>query len=145
VLSSRYSPSRGTFFDLFEDLVHFVNVFPHPRLTLEVILTEQDEHRVPRKARRWKGKDYRVTDRQLRSVVDRLELRTNGHLAAFLPETLPDRFTTRDIAEAADIPRWLAQKMAFCLRKTGAVEAVGKEGNSLLYELAVPRARNKAA
>ena len=38
VVSARYSPSRETIYDLFYDLVHFVGVFPHPRLALEAVL-----------------------------------------------------------------------------------------------------------
>ena len=30
----------------------------------------------------------------------------------------------------ASMPRWLAQKMAYCLRKTGAIDVAGKRGNA---------------
>ena len=36
VVSRRRSPKQGTVLDLFEELVHFTRVFPHPRLVLEV-------------------------------------------------------------------------------------------------------------
>lgn len=135
-ISARFSPSRGSVFELFEDLVHFTNVFPHPRLTLEVALTIQEEHRIARKARRWRGKDYRIQDRVLRSVEEQIELNTADDLLNLIPGKLPSPFHTQDLAEAASIPRWLAQKMAYCLRNTGAVKLVGKEKNSLLYEIA---------
>ena len=135
VKSSRYSPSRKTYFHLFDDLVHFVDVFPHPRLTLEVVLTEQEEHRLPSRKRRRFSKDYRVEDRLLRSVDGRLQLRRVEDLAAMLPAGLAEPFSTADIAREADIPRWLAQKMAYCLRKTGAAEMAGKQGNALLYRV----------
>ena len=136
VKSARYSPTRQNFYNLFDDLVHFVGVFPHPRLTLEVLLTEQEEHRLPAGRRRWRSKGYLVEDRTLRTIGDRLCLRTADDLLALLPKGLSGRpFTTADIAAKADIPRWLAQKMAYCLRKTGAVDTVGKQGNTLLYEL----------
>ena len=133
IVSERYSPKRQTVYDLFDDLVHFVDVFPHPRLTLEVVLTEQEEHRVAARKRRVRSKDHRTVDRTLRSVQDRLELRTTGDLLALLPENLPEPFLTEDIARLAGIPRWLAQKMAYCLRKTGAVTIAGKRGNAVLY------------
>ncbi len=140
IISSRYSPARETFHHLFLDLVHFVGVFPHPGLVLEVVLTEQEEHRLPKPKRRWRSKDYRVEDRKLRSVQDRLCLRTTADLTAMLPDSLSQQtrdtsFSTGDIAREAGMPRWLAQKMAYCLRKTGAAEIVGKSGNSLLYRL----------
>ena len=51
------------------------------------------------------------------------------------PFGMSEPFTTADIASKADIPHWLAQKMAYCLRKMGAVATVGKQGNTLLYTL----------
>jgi hypothetical protein len=133
VTSRRTSPRHERLLDLFQDLVHFIEVFPHPRLTLEVLLTEQEEHRI-RKARprRWK-KDYRVEDRRLVGIHSRHVLRTAEDMRLLLPEDLPPSFTTADIARAAVIPRWLAQKMAYCLRRIGAISCCGKRGNALLY------------
>jgi len=37
------------------------------------------------------------------------------------------------------IDRWIAQRIAYCLRKMGAVEQVGKQGNALLYQFAKRR------
>lgn len=135
-ISARFSPRRGSVFDLFEDLVHFTNVFPHPRLTLEVALTIQEEHRIAKKPRRFRGKDYRIEDRVLRSVEEQIELNTAGDLLNLIPGKLPNPFHTKDLAKAAGIQRWLAQKMAYCLRNTGAINLVGKEKNALLYEVA---------
>lgn len=133
VKSARYSPTKQTFHNLFDDLVHFVNVFPHPRLTIEAILTEQEEHRVPAQKRRRRSKGYRVEDRKLTSLGKRLRLATLGDLLSMLSPQLPTPFTTADIAHTSEIPRWLAQKMAYCLRKTEAARTVGKRGNALLY------------
>jgi hypothetical protein len=148
VVSQRYSPSRETLYHLFAELVHFVDVFPHPRLELEVLLVEQEEHRRPRRRPRWRSKDYRVDDRLLREVHSRLRLGTPADLNALLPPHLPDPFTTADLATAAAIPRWLAQKVAYCLRKTGAASVAGKQRNTIVYRLlpaAKPAASRRAA
>jgi hypothetical protein len=134
VVSQRRSPRKETIHDMFVELVHFVNVFPHPGLTLHVLLTEQEEHRVSRKSRRWRSKDYRVEDRRLLSVGQCVEFRTPADLLTLIPSTVPDTFTTADLAREAEIPRWLAQRMAYCLRKTNAVQIVGKSGNTLQYQ-----------
>ena len=141
IVSARFSPTRETVFHLFEDLVHFVGVFPHPRLTLEVVLTEQEEHRISRARRRFRGPDFRVEDRRLVDVVSTRRLRTAADLRSLLPPTLLAQFTTSDLAREADIPRWLAQKMAYCLRKTGAIETLGKQSRSWLY--GVPRSARR--
>lgn len=137
IVSARYSPLRESHFHLFADLVHFLGVFPHPNLTLEAVLTEQEEHRLP--SRHSRRRSYRVEDRRLRGIVGRLCLQTADDLTALLPDTLPHPFSTADLAAAAGIPRWLAQKMAYCLRQTGAATPVGKQGNALLYDTAIPK------
>ncbi|MBM84357.1 MAG: hypothetical protein CMJ78_27700 [Planctomycetaceae bacterium] len=151
VASSRYSPKRESFLDFFLDFVHFVNVFPHPNLTIELLLTEQEEHRIQKKQKRWRGKNHKVVDRKLVSLGESRELQTAEDLAAFLPKPLTKKrskveFTTADLTREADIPRWLAQKMAYCLRKTNVITTTGKQGNSLVYELKRPkRGRKRAA
>ncbi len=129
----RISPKHETIHHLFDDLVHFVDVFPHPNLTLDVLLTEQEETRVPKRRRWFRSKNYTVAQRRLVAVRSRHSLRTAADLADLLPPGLEERFTTADIARLADIPRWLAQKMAYCLRSTGAVAVVGKRKNAMLY------------
>lgn len=135
VISRRYSPSRCTPVNLFDELVHFVGVFPHPRLTLELLLAEIEEHRVKRKPRRRRGKDHRVEDRFLRSVAQRIEFRSPDDLLTLLPDDLPAEFTTADIAARGKVPRWLAQKMAYCLRKTGGIATVAQRGRLRVYRI----------
>ncbi len=60
-----------------------------------------------------------------------------------LPENLPEQFTTADMARAAEIPRWLAQKMAYCLRRMEAITLSGKRRNALLYSR--PQGKRSAA
>jgi hypothetical protein len=133
---TRVSPRHETLYHLFDDFVHFVHVFPHPQLTLEVLLTEQEETRVPRPKRRFRAKDFTVADRRLIAVRTRHVFQTNSDLCRILPSGLADTFTTADIAGLAEIPRWLAQKMAYCLRRTGAIVTAGKRRNAIVYAIA---------
>lgn len=137
--SPRVSPKHCTSLHLFEDLVHFVTVFPHPRLTLEVLLTDQEEYRMPIKPRRWRSKPYRLVDRKLVGIQQRIRLRSAADLQRMLPAGLPQEFTTADLAREAAIPRWLAQKMAFCLQKSGAAHVVSKQRNAIVYSVRRPR------
>lgn len=144
-LSSRYSPVRQSLFYVFDELVHFCNVFPHRRLTLEVVLAVWEEHRIPRRRVRRFRPQHTVVDRVLQQVERTVSLRTVRDLADLLPTDLPLEFTTQELAAGAGVPRWLAQKAAYCLRKTGAVELIGKRGHALLYRRLVAARRRKAA
>jgi hypothetical protein len=131
----RLSPRHEGWLHLFDDLVHFVTVFPHPRLTLDILLTEQLEVRQPHANRRRWGRNYRVCDRSLTAVIECRSLCTLADLIALLPPALPPEFTTADLARTAGIPRWLAQRAAYCLRQTNAAEVAGKQGNAWVYRL----------
>mgnify|MGYP007059390529 CR=1 FL=1 len=134
VLRRRQSPKRGDPLELFEELVHFTRVFPHPRLTLELLLVNVEEWRVPA-PRRWRRK-YEVQDRRLLEIAAEQRLRTTDDLRAFVGAKLPDPFDTQEMATAIGVDRFFAQQIAYCLRKTGAARQVGKRGNALLYSFA---------
>lgn len=143
ILSQRVSPSHASVWDLFLDLVHFVDVFPHPRLSLEVVLTEVTEYRADRPQRRRRSKAYRVSDRQVTEILQKHRFKTATDLRRLLPaDLLGEPFTTADLATATELPRWWAQKVAYCLRKTGAIDVLGKRGHAVLYG---PPARTPAA
>lgn len=145
VLRRRMSPKRGVLSDIFSDLVYFTALFPHPRLTLEVLLIEADETRVPKAKHRFKRKNYTTLEQSLLSVSERCELRAAHDLWTLLPAlTLPERFDTAELARQIDRPRWFAQKVAYCLRSCNAIDAVGKQGNSQLYSLPKPTKQRSA-
>jgi hypothetical protein len=54
-------------------------------------------------------------------------------LFSLLRSPLPETFTTLELAGALGEPRWLAQKLAYCLRETGEIGVCGKDGNALRY------------
>jgi hypothetical protein len=142
VEGGRYSPATRDASEFFLDFVHFAKVFPHPNLSLELLLIEEEEHRVARRTWR-RGRKFRVVDRRLRAVVERRRLVSAVDLLQFLPVGLASPFTTADLARTAGMPRWLAQKMTYALRHSGAIDIVGKERNSVVYE--VRRHRKRAA
>jgi hypothetical protein len=37
------------------------------------------------------------------------------------------------LSERLEAPRWIAQRIAYCLREMGSVEVVGKQGNAIVY------------
>ena len=146
VQSSRYSPAHQTLPDVFLELVHFTQAFPHPNLQLDVLLTEQEEIRVPPKKRTWR-RNFSVQDRTLVSVNESHSFRTPEALWNCLQLELPDAFTTAELAKKGKMPRWLAQKAAYCFRKMKFIEVCGKQGNAIEYRLkdAVTKTPEKAA
>jgi hypothetical protein len=127
-LSSRRSPRRGQALDIFEDLVSLAGTFPAPNLVIEVLEVDAAEIRVP--CRRWPG--HRVADRLLEGAGASVILAEAGDLWRLLPP-LPGPFTTRELASALDRPEAFAQKVAYCLRRSGAVDVLGFRARRRLY------------
>lgn len=137
-LSRRLSPKQCGPLDLFDELVYFTRVFPHPRLTLETVLIEVEERRYPGhgRRRRWRKGDHIVEDQRLTAVIGVQHFRSAADLLELLPSAMPQPFHTGHLAESLKIRRWIAQRIAYCLRQTGAATVCGKIGNALVYQRA---------
>ena len=146
IVDSRWSPKRGTILDLFDELIYFTRVFPHPNLTLITPMIEIEEIRYPGsgKRRRRRKRDFIVDDRQILEMGDAVFFRTVEDLHRLLPKDLPKKFDTGELAKAMNIPRSQAQRIAYVMRKTGALVEVEKRGNAIVCRLANKRESKKA-
>jgi hypothetical protein len=133
VVSRRKSPKRGSLTDVFDELVSIPHLLTTRRFSVEVLLTQEEEVRRPDSRRGWRRGGWVVQERRLLGVVGRSLLTAPQDVAALVPPDLAAPFTTQDLAQAMGIRRRLAQRMAYCLRKTGGLTVVGKEGRSILY------------
>jgi len=135
-IRSRLSPKRGSLLDAFHELINLRTFLGDPNFTIDVVLIHEEEVRRPRSRpkRRRRGKEWEVHERRLLEVIDSVSLHHPSDYLAFLPPSLVEPFTTADLAGAIDRPRWMARKIAYVLREMGALRAVGKAGNAILYE-----------
>jgi len=131
--SRRKSPKRGTPEQVFEELVSFPELLSRASFSLELLLIQEEEVRRYDGRKGWRRKGWVTVERRLLHVVDRRLFETPADMGALVPSTLKEPFTTFDLASAIGNPRRLAQKMAYCLRKMGAITPLGKRGNAILY------------
>ena len=129
----RKSPKHGSILKLFRELVSFPHLISHPNFSLEVLLIQEEEVRQQGPARNWRRRGWGTVERRLVQVVERRVFAAPADLAALIPASLEEPFTTVELAEAIDQPRWLAQKMAYCLRSAGAIAEAGKQGKATRY------------
>jgi hypothetical protein len=137
VVDRRKSPKRGRVEEVFKELVSFPELLCRDTFSVEVAFTEEEElrHYDPKA---WRNRGWVTDERRLLGdgIVGQCLLETPSDALNTLPGGLPAAFTTADIAEAMDGPRWLAQKMAYCLRKMDAIRQIDKRGRSKLYVIA---------
>lgn len=132
-LSRRKSPKHGTVESIFEELVSLPHLLAQPTFALDVLIIREEEARRYEPGRAWRRKGWVTHERRLVEVVGRQLFESPADLEDLLPPAMPEPFTTADLAAALGRRRRLAQKMAYCLRKSGAIEVVGKQGRAVLY------------
>ncbi len=148
-VSRRLSPRRGHPHELFEELIYLRDVFPHPRLTLEIPIIDVDQHRWVRKTKTRRRRDpgYVIEDTELTQVHESIELREPADLWRLLPdEVVPDgvpptnlsgaEFNTHDLGSAIGCPRWIAQRIAYVMRHAGTIASTSRDKSGVRYRAA---------
>ena len=135
LLARRRSPRHGAPVDLATELVSFPELLGRPGLEIEVLLTREDELRRHVPGMCWRRRGWTVVERRLVEVVERVRFTSGDDLRGLLPASLPERFTSADLATGVGRSEAVARQLAYCLRKVGVVEAVGKRGNAVEYRV----------
>lgn len=131
----RKSPKRQGLEACFWELVSIPTLLKHERFELELVLIQEEEVREPARKRYYRRQQYRVIERRLVSVLDRLIISSPQDLLRLLPIPLPDTFTTRDISSLTGWPLNVSQRAAYVLHKTGVIIRTDKKGNAFVYVL----------
>ena len=134
LIRRRKSPKKLVAIDIFRELIHFTQVFPSPKLTLEILSVECIEQRLDRVNKRHRRKQYKTLDQHLAKVGESNVMKGIPDLWRLLGNPkLPKPFDTKELAEYLGQPRWFAQQIAYTLHRCGATEISGKRGNSIAY------------
>jgi hypothetical protein len=135
VISRRRSPKKGRIEDLFNGLIYLAQWVSHPNFSFEVLLTCEKELRIRDGRGSWRRKGVSIQDRQLNKIVERHLFSSTMDYRIFLPSTLIDPFTNRQLANLLSIPYRLASKMTYTLLQIGILEIVGKKGRSYCFKI----------
>ena len=139
--SRRWSPLKATMLNFFDELLYFTQVFPHPNLRMLVPLVEVEEIRYPGHGRRRRKRngDFEIKDRLMLDIHETEVFKNVIDLQKLLPNDLPKKFDTGELAEGLGVPRHQAQRIGYVLRKTRVAKEVGKRGNAIVYQLVSKR------
>ncbi len=132
-ISRRKSPKRATPLHLFTELVSFPELMSHPNFSLDVLSVQEEEVRRHDPKLNWRRRGWTTHERRLLTVQEQCVFVTPQDCGALLPDTIQEPFTTKELAHALDCPRWLIQKMVYCLHRMDVLTKIGKQGNAWLY------------
>jgi hypothetical protein len=132
-ISRRRSPKKLGIANVFEELVSIPTFLLHKNFSLEVILIREEEIRMQDGKGSWRRNGWSSVDRKLIDIIERRLYNEPMDFLHLIPDTLQRPFTSSDLAEASGIPKRIAQKMTYCMRKMGILRYIGKERNAYLY------------
>jgi hypothetical protein len=134
-LSRRKSPRRGRLEHIFYELVRIPELLAHPNLSLDVVITREEEIRRLNGKGSWRRKGASIENRRLIDVVTHHLITTPSDLRFLIPADLEMPFTNHQLAAKLAIPRNLATRMSYCLRAMGLLAVVGKHNRSYLLTI----------
>ncbi len=129
----RKSPKLGSACDCFHELYKIKSLLAHPNLNLRIVMLDVEEYRY---LNGWDLAKKRGSSRCNRiplAIAGELHIAAAGDYQELIPPALTTGFTTKDFSKAAKISPAKAGLALNVLRHLGAVEAVGKSGNAILY------------
>lgn len=135
ITGGRRSPRRGNAYDVFWELYKIRPYLADPNLSIHVFLMDMEEYKLLNGWSRNKKRGASRYDRLPGKLKDIVRLETKKDYRYFLPDSLPEEFTSSDLAGGAHIPRDTAQTCLLILRDLGIVELIGKKGRSNLHRI----------
>lgn len=129
----RKSPKTGTPYQIIPELYKIKMFIGNPKLHFIISLIDVEETRY---LNGWSYDKKRGSSRMDGipvDIYDEMRIDTISDYLKFLPDTLPEKFTSKDLSKAAKIPQKRAGTLLNVLLETGTIERIGKIGNSYMY------------
>lgn len=131
----RKSPKTGTFYQIIPELYKIKMFISNPKLHFIISLIDVEETRYLNGWSRDKKRGSSRMDGIPVGIFDEIRIDNFSDYLLFLPDTLPERFTSKDLGKAAKIPQGSASTLLNVLLETKIIDRVGKTGNSYLYQI----------
>ena len=133
VTGGKCSPKKGNAYDVFRELYKIRPYLQNPNLSIHIFLMDMEEYKLLNGWSKDKKRGSSRYDRLPGNLRDIVRLESIKDYRYFLPDGLPDSFTSLDLAKCAHISRSTAQTCLLILRDLGIVELIGKRGRTHLH------------
>lgn len=132
----RKSPKMGTPYDIFPELYKIKPFLTHENFRLCIVMLDVDEFRQPPETeglKRGRRRGYVRYDRIPKELVEEIHINCKSDWQYFLPEGLPEEFTSKDFGALSGVGQKYASFVLNVLTAAEIVEIIGKSGRSYLY------------
>ncbi len=134
ITDKRKSPKKGTRYDCFKELYKIKVFLKEPKFHLRLILMDMEEYRI---LNGWSVDGKKGSHRYDRfpiSLVEDLFINKIEDYVIFVPEKIPEEFTSKDYRKETKLTMKNAQIALNILNYLEIIERIGKSGRSYLYK-----------
>lgn len=129
------SPKKCRIYDAFKEIIRIKYALDNPRFHLLLCFLEIDEIRFLNGWSENKKRGSSRCDRIPKDIIEEVRFDCVQDYRRFIPEGLPEEFTSAHYAKACKIDKKLASSGLNILHYLGLVERIGKKGNSYVYKV----------
>lgn len=133
ITEARKSPKTGQAAEACFELGKIQSLLPHPNLHIRLLLLDMEEHRYLDGWSRDGKKGSTRAERIPLAVAEEICLERPADYLQLLPSSLPDPFTTTELAKLTGLSPKRNQYLLRCLCGLGVLSREGKRGRSYLY------------
>lgn len=133
ITSKRKSPKKGSIYNIIPELYRIKSFLGHSNLHFILTFMDIEEYRLLNGWNHTKKKGSTRHDGIPKKLIKEVSLQTSQDFMIFLPETLPENFTTKDLQKEAKISISYATTCLHLLHHIGIIERIGKQGRAYLY------------
>lgn len=133
IVSVSKSPKKGSIYSILPELYALRKLLKDPCLTFIAVLVNCDEYRYADGFGKDKKKRATKVDIIPSELKEEVFLRTTEDYKIFLPESLPETFTSSDFAKETRLRLSDSQKAMLVLAELGLIKRIGNKGRSILY------------
>ena len=129
------SPKKCRIYDAFKEIIRIKYALDNPRFHLVLCFLEVDEIRFLNGWSKDKKRGSSRCDRIPKDIIEEVRFDCIQDYKRFIPEGLPEEFTSAHYAKACKISKQLASNGLNILSYLGLVERIGKNGRSYVYKV----------
>ena len=132
----RKSPKKGTVYQIIPELYRIRMFLNHPNLHFILSFLEVEEHKYLNGWSRDKKHGATRADGFPVDIQKEIYISSIEDYRVFIPQNLPEHFSSKDFSKTARIPLHYAQKTLLLLHDFKLVERIDKKGNLYIYKQA---------
>ena len=118
---------------MFKELYWIVDYLDNPLVELNIILLDVEEYKYLDGYEQNSKKRATKIDKVPTKINEIIQIKSISDLTKFLPDTLPEKFTSKDFIKYSKCnKRWAGSGLKM-LRDKGIINIIEKHGNSYVY------------